>query len=220
VADDGCRSSVVHHDRRAVGGAGAGGRVMAAANTTPLASGLRNGDDGLEQHKGPVGWTARAFDSTHRSSAGESGRRVISRHLTRRRFHAYRLGLSRMVELRRARNDLNRLAQIRRRRNRRACDRPEGSWSLEWTLLKGWASHGRALINAHRGRKFGRTSAPSLPQAVQTKSHSMPDSRTCSGQAYHDLHAVGARVAGIRSWVLQFGAQLCEPAHGRFGRAV
>ena len=73
VADDGCRSSVVHHDRRAVGGAGAGGRVMAAANTTPLASGLRNGDDGLEQHKGPVGWTARAFDSTHRSSAGESG---------------------------------------------------------------------------------------------------------------------------------------------------
>ena len=47
---------------------------MAAANTTPLfASGLRNGDDGLEQHKGPVGWTARAFDSAHRSSAGESG---------------------------------------------------------------------------------------------------------------------------------------------------
>ena len=148
MADDGCRSSVVHHYSRAVGGAGAGGRVMAAANTTPLASGLRNGDDGLEQHKGPVGWTARAFDSTHRSSAGESGRRVISRHLTRRRFHAYRLGLSRMVELRRARNDLNRLAQIRRRRNRRACDRPEGSWSLEWTLLKSWASHGRALINA------------------------------------------------------------------------
>ena len=85
---------------------------MAAANTTPLASGLRNGDDGLEQHKGPVGWTARAFDSTHRSSAGESGRRVISRHLTRRRFHAYRLGLSRMVELRRARNDLNRLGRF------------------------------------------------------------------------------------------------------------
>ena len=42
---------------RAVGGAGAGGRVMAATNTTPLASGFRNGDDGLEQHKGPVGWT-------------------------------------------------------------------------------------------------------------------------------------------------------------------
>ena len=39
---------------RAVGGAGAGGRVMAATKTTPLASGFRNGDDGLEQHKGPV----------------------------------------------------------------------------------------------------------------------------------------------------------------------
>ena len=45
MADDGCRSSVVHHYSRAVGGAGAAGRVMA---------GLRNGDDGLEQHKGPV----------------------------------------------------------------------------------------------------------------------------------------------------------------------
>ena len=75
---------------------------------------------GYNQHHGSScgltaqrpGWLdkARAFDSAHRSSARESGRRVISRHLTRRRFHAYRLGLSRMVELRRARNDLDRLA--------------------------------------------------------------------------------------------------------------
>ena len=35
-----------------------------------FASGLRNGDDGLEQHKGPVGWTRPGpFDSADRSSA-------------------------------------------------------------------------------------------------------------------------------------------------------
>ena len=55
MADDGCRSSVVHHDRRAVGGAGANRRVMTATNTTPLVrQRSQNGDDGLEQHKGPV----------------------------------------------------------------------------------------------------------------------------------------------------------------------
>ena len=58
MVDDGCRRSVVHHDRRAVGGAGAGRRVMAATNTTPLVcQRSQDGDDGLEQHKGPVGWT-------------------------------------------------------------------------------------------------------------------------------------------------------------------
>jgi len=57
VADDGCRSSVVHHYSRAVGGAGAGCRVMAVTPHRWFASGLRNGDDGLEQNKGPVGWT-------------------------------------------------------------------------------------------------------------------------------------------------------------------
>jgi hypothetical protein len=54
VADDGCRSCVVHHYSRAVGGAGAGGRVMAVTPHRWFASGLRKGDDGLEQHKGPV----------------------------------------------------------------------------------------------------------------------------------------------------------------------
>ena len=76
-----------------------------------FASGLRNGDDGLEQHKGPVGWTRPGPLTPLTGRRLESlGRRVISRHLTRRRFHAFRLGLSRMVELRRVRNDLNRLA--------------------------------------------------------------------------------------------------------------
>jgi hypothetical protein len=137
---------------------------MAAANTTPLASGLRNGDDGLEQHKGPVGWTARAFDSTHRSSAGESGRRVISRHLTRRRFHAYRLGLSRMVELRRARNDLNRLAQIPRRRNRRACDRgvdtPKGL-GLSWARANQCPP--RSKVRPHLRTEFAAGGADEIP---------------------------------------------------------
>ena len=40
-----------------VAGAGAGGRVMAVTPHRWFASGLRNGDDGLKQHKGPVGWT-------------------------------------------------------------------------------------------------------------------------------------------------------------------
>jgi hypothetical protein len=31
--------------------------VMAVTPHRWFASGLRNGDDGLEQHKGPVGWT-------------------------------------------------------------------------------------------------------------------------------------------------------------------
>ena len=49
---------------RAVGGAGAGGRVMAATNTIPLAS-------GLTRTAQRPGWLdkARAFDSAHRSSA-------------------------------------------------------------------------------------------------------------------------------------------------------
>jgi hypothetical protein len=56
--------------RRAVGGAGAGGREIAVTPHRWFARGLKNGDDGLEQHKGPV-WLdkARAFDSAHRSSA-------------------------------------------------------------------------------------------------------------------------------------------------------
>jgi hypothetical protein len=55
VADE-CRSGVVHHYGRAVGGAGkwqGDGRPTTAL----FASGLRNRDVGLEQHKGPVGWT-------------------------------------------------------------------------------------------------------------------------------------------------------------------
>ena len=85
--------------------AGAGGRMMAA--TTPyrwFASGLRNGDVGLEQHKGPVGWTRPGPLLRSQVVGLKSGRRVISRHLTRRRLHAYKLGLSRMVELRRAKD--------------------------------------------------------------------------------------------------------------------
>ena len=55
MADDGYRCSVVCHDRRAVGGAGAGGRVMATPTYRWFANDFSNGclDDGFEQHKGP-----------------------------------------------------------------------------------------------------------------------------------------------------------------------
>ena len=69
-----CRCGVVRHDRRAVGGAGADGRVMAAATTRWFVS-LRNGDFDyvLEQHKGPGRGDAR--DLWLRSSVGWSGAR-------------------------------------------------------------------------------------------------------------------------------------------------
>ena len=114
---------------------------------------------------------ARAFDSAHRSSAGESGRRVISRHLTRRRFHAYRLGLSRMVELRRARNDLNRLAQISAAAQSTRLRPPRGVLVLGVDTPKGlglsWARANqcppRSKVRPHLRTEFAAGGADEIP---------------------------------------------------------
>ena len=73
---------------------------MTVTNTTPrVRQRSQNGDDGLEQHKGPVEGGSPGL--WLRSSVGWSGARSwVSRHPTRS-FMQYNLHLSRMFEMRR-----------------------------------------------------------------------------------------------------------------------
>ena len=84
MADDGFRSSVVHHDRRAVGGAGAGGRVMAALIPYRwFANDLSNGCLMMVSNstKARVEGTPRASGSARRSAGQE---RAVELAVTRR----------------------------------------------------------------------------------------------------------------------------------------
>ena len=75
-----------------------------------------------------------------------------------------------MFELRRARNDLNRLAQIRRRRNRRACSRPEGP---RRDALAAGGAPGSALASSPSRYRLRVCTSVIATAAVRTKTTTM-----------------------------------------------